>query len=214
MDIVLCYAPIACSLVPYVTLTEAKAKFTVHPINLRKGQQNSPDYLRLNPKHKVPLLVIDGKPLTENVTIQQWIARNFPAAKLLPTDPWQELQAISVMSWCASGIHPVLSRVHAPVKICDTPGSEGGVRRMAQQTIFEAYKIADAMLAGREFFFDHFTAADAHFFWCFRRGYQFEFDLSEFANCAAHFERIKARASVQQVLAFEEKTMAEFAAAA
>ena len=80
MDIVLYYAPVACSLVPYVTLTEAKAKFTVHPMNLRKGQQNSDDYLRLNPKHKVPLLVIDGKPLTENVAIQQWIARSFPAS--------------------------------------------------------------------------------------------------------------------------------------
>lgn len=214
MDIALYYAPIACSLVPYVTLTEAKAKFTVHAINLRKGQQNSPDYVRLNPKHKVPLLTVDGKPLTENVAIQQWIARNFPAAKLLPSDPWQELQAISVMAWCASGIHPVLSRVFAPTKICDTPGSEESVRRLAQETTFEAYKVADAMLAGREYFFDHFTAADAHFFWCFRRGYQFKFDLSAFPNCVAHFERMKTRASVQQVLAFEEKVMAEFAAAA
>jgi glutathione S-transferase len=51
MDIVLYYAPVACSLVPYVTLTEAKAPFTVRPINLRKGQQNTPEYLRLNPKH-------------------------------------------------------------------------------------------------------------------------------------------------------------------
>jgi len=214
MDIVLYYAPIACSLVPYVTLTEGEAKFTVHPLNLRKGQQNSPDYLRLNPKHKVPLLVVDGKPLTENVAIQQFIARTFPDAKLLPSDPWQELQAISVMSWCASGIHPVLSRVFQPVKICDTPGSEESVRRLSQETIFEAYKVADAMLAGREFFFDHFTAADAHFFWCFRRGHDFKFDLSEFPNCMAHFERMKTRPSVQQVTAFEQKVMAEFAAAA
>jgi glutathione S-transferase len=214
MDIVLYYAPIACSLVPYVTLTEAKAKFTVHPLNLRKGQQNAPEYLRLNPKHKVPLLVVDGKPLTENVAIQQFIARTFPNAKLLPSDPWQELQAVSVMSWCASGIHPVLSRMFRPVKICDTPGSDESVRRLAQETIFEAYKVADAMLAGREYFFDHFTAADAHFFWCFRRGYQFKFDLSGFANCVAHFERMKTRASVQQVTAFEQKVMAEFVAAA
>src|SRR6185503_13316432 len=48
MDIVLYYSPIACSLVPYITLTEANAKFEVRPVNLRKGQQNSADYLRLN----------------------------------------------------------------------------------------------------------------------------------------------------------------------
>ena len=70
MEITLYYAPIACSLVPYVTLTEANANFSVQTINLQKGQQNSTDYLRLNPKHKVPLLLVDGKPLTENVAIQ------------------------------------------------------------------------------------------------------------------------------------------------
>ena len=85
MEIILYYAPIACSLVPYATLTEANAKFEVRPVNLRKGEQNTPDYLRLNPKHKVPVLVVDGQTLTENVAIQTWIARTFPAAKLLPS---------------------------------------------------------------------------------------------------------------------------------
>lgn len=59
---------------PFATLPEAKTNFTVRSINLRKGQQNSADYLLLNPKHKVPLLVVDGKPLTENVAIRLWIA--------------------------------------------------------------------------------------------------------------------------------------------
>jgi glutathione S-transferase len=214
MDIVLYYAPVACSLVPYVTLTEAKASFTVRPINLRKGQQNTPDYLRLNPKHKVPLLVVDGKTLTENVAIQLWIARSFPAARLLPADPWQELQALSIMSWCASGIHPLLGRMNAATKVCDAPGSEQSVRKLASDGLVECFTIADGMLAGREYFFEHFTAADAHFFWCFRRGTQFELDTARFPNCLAHFERMKTRPSVQQVLEFEKKTMAEFAAAA
>ncbi len=214
MDVVLYYAPVACSLVPYVTLTEAKASFTVRPINLRKGQQNTPDYLRLNPKHKVPLLVVDGKTLTENVAIQLWIARSFPAARLLPADPWQELQALSIMSWCSSGIHPLLGRMNAAAKVCDAPGSEQSVRKLASDGLVECFTIADGMLAGREYFFEHFTTADAHFFWCFRRGTQFELDLARFPNCLAHFERMKTRPSVQQMLEFEKKTMAEFAAAA
>src|SRR4051812_42572873 len=136
MQIVLYYAPIACSLVPYVTLTEAGANFEVRPVNLRKGQQNTPDYLRLNPKHKVPVLMVDGQALTENVAIHQWIARTFPAAKLLPSDPWQELQAVSLMSWCASGIHPFLARINAPIKVCDVPGTEDSTRKMAAETLY------------------------------------------------------------------------------
>ncbi|MDP2411046.1 MAG: glutathione S-transferase family protein [Pseudolabrys sp.] len=214
MDIVLYYAPIACSLVPFVTLTEANAKFEVRNINLQKGQQKSPEYLKINPKHKVPLLVVDGKTLSENAAIQTWIARTFPEAKLMPSDPWQELQALSTIAWCSSGIHPYLTRLNAPSRICDVPGTEDSVRKLAIEPLFENYKLADDRLAGREFFFDHFTAADAHFYWTFRRGKLFKLDLSGFANCMAHFERMEQRPSVQKVLAYEKSVQAEFAKAA
>jgi glutathione S-transferase len=214
MEITLYYAPIACSLVPYVTLTEANANFSVQTINLQKGQQNSADYLRLNPKHKVPLLLVDGKPLTENVAIQIWIAHNFPKAALLPSDPWQELRAISMLSWCASSIHPLLSRINSPPRVCDVPNTGDSVRRLAVEPLFENYQIAEEILAGRDYFFDHFTAVDAHFFWCFRRGLQFELDVSKFANCVKHHERMKSRSSVQKLLAHERAVQAELAKAA
>ena len=97
MEIVLYYAPITCALAPYITLTEAGAKFEVRPLNFSKGQHNSPEYLKLNPKHKVPLLIVDGKVLGESTAIQPWIARTFPQAKLMPADPWQEFQAMSLI---------------------------------------------------------------------------------------------------------------------
>src|SRR5260370_3797517 len=195
MELILYYAPNACSLVPYVTLTEAGARFEVRPLNFRKSQHMMPEYLELNPKHKVPVLVIDGMPLTENVAIQIWIARNFPAAKLLPLDPMQELHAISLLAWCASGIHPFLSRINSPARVCDLPGAEESVRRLAVQQLFENCRIADENLAHREWFFDHSTLVDAHFFWGFRRGTQFDLDLSQFKNCIRPFERMKQRPS-------------------
>jgi len=214
MEIILYYAPAACSLVPYVTLTEANAAFEVRPLNFRKGQQMAADYRKLNPKHKVPLLIVDGRPLTENVAIQTFIARTFPQAKLLPSDPWQELQAISLLAWCASGIHPFLSRINSPPKVCDVPGADESVRRLAKELLFESYQIADDMLKGREYFFDHFTAADAHFFWCVRRGVQLNVDPAGFANCVAHFEHMQRRPSVQKALAYEKSVLEEFAKAA
>jgi glutathione S-transferase len=214
MELVLYYAPITCALAPYITLTEAGAKFEVRPLNMRKDQHKSPEYMKINPKHKVPLLVVDGKQLSESVAIQIWIARAFPQAKLLPADPWQELKAISLMSWCSGGIHPFLARTNSSPRVCDLPGADESVKRLAREQLFENYKIADDLLAGREYFFDHFTAPDAHFFWTFRRGTQFGLDLSGFANCSAHFERMKGRPSVQKLLAFEQSVQAEFAKAA
>ena len=214
MQLILYYAPNACSLVPYVTLTEAGASFEVRPLNFRRSEHMTPEYLQLNPKHKVPLLVIGSERLTENVAIQIWIARHFRAAKLLPSEPMQELQAISLLTWCASGIHPFLSRINSPPRVCDLPGSEASVRRLAVQQLFENYKIADDLLAGRQWFFDHFTAVDAHFFWCFRRGTQFNLDLAQFKNCMAHFERMQQRPSVKKLLSYEREVLSSFAQAA
>ncbi len=214
MELLLYYAPNTCALAPYITLTEANAPFKAMPVNMRKGENKSAEYLKLNPKHKVPVFVIDGEPLTENVAIQIWIARNFPQANLLPADPWQELKAISMLSWCSSGIHPYLSRINSPPKVCDVPGSEERVSLQAAEFIYECFHIADELLEGRAYFFDHFTAPDAHFFWCFRRATQFELDLAGFKNCQAHFERMQGRESVKKLLAYEKEVQAEFAKAA
>jgi glutathione S-transferase len=211
MEIALYYAPNTCALAPYVTLTEAGADFEVRPLNFRKRQNFSPEYLKINPKHKVPALVVDGKILTENVAIHQWVHRTFPGAKILPADPWDELQAISLHAWCASGIHPYLSRINNPAKVCDAAGASGSVIKFATETLFENFRIGDDMLAGRGYFFDHFTAPDAHFFWCCRRATQLEVDLSGFPNVAAHFKRMQERRSVKKLLAYEKEVQEGFA---
>ncbi len=214
MDITLYYAPVTCALAPWITLTEAGAEFEVRPLDLRRRQHMSTDYMAINPKHKVPLLAVDGQTMTESTAIQLWIARAFPDARLLPDDPWQALEAVSLHSWCSSGIHPYLSRINAPPRVCDLPGADDNVVGHAREYLAEAFGIADGMLEGREYFFERFTTPDAHFFWCCRRATQFDFDLSAFPNTAAHFERMQRRDSVRKLLAYEQRVLDEFASAA
>ena len=211
MKLTLTYAPIACSLVPYILLTEAGAQFDLLPVNLGKDEQHGAEYLRLNPKGKVPALIIDGVALTENVAIQIWIARQFPQAQLLPADPLQYAHAVSVMAWCAAGIHPKLTQQQRPERYCDLPGSADSVRALGSHSLFELYEIAEAMLAGREWFFDRFSCADAYFYWCFRRGSLFKPNVSIFGNCMAHLRRMEQRPSVQKLLAYEKQVQAQFA---
>ena len=214
MNLTLCYAPQTCATVPFITLTEAGADFEVMNLNSRSGQLRSPEFLKLNPKHKVPLLVIDGKPLTENVAMALWMTRRFPKAGILPANADDEVQAISLMAWCASGIHPHLTPNARPANYCDLPGSEESVKRVANAMLFEDFRIADEMLAGREWFFDHFTAPDAYFYWCFMRAISFKLDLSAFKNCHSHYQRMLARPSVQKLVEHQQKVMAAFAKAA
>ena len=214
MELVLAYCPVACSLVPYILLTEAGAQFTTLPVNLSKGENFSPEYLRLNPKAKVPALLVDGAPLTENVAIQLWITHQFPQAKLLPDDRLDYFRAISVMAWCAAGIHPKLTQQSRPERYCDLPGSADNVRAHGSHSLFELFGIAEDMLAGREWFFETFSCADAYFYWCFRRGTQLGPNVSHFKNCWAHMLRMESRPSVQKLLAYEKIVQADFAKAA
>ena len=111
MEIALYYAPITCALAPYITLTEAGAKFEVRPLNFRKGQHTSPDYLKINPKHKVPLLIVDGKVLSESVAIQTWIARTLPTGQVASSRPVARV-ACDLIDVVVLGRHPSVPRAH------------------------------------------------------------------------------------------------------
>jgi len=211
MKLTLAYCPGACSLVPYVLLTEVGVAFDTVNINLSMGSNRDPAYLQVNPKGKVPALIIDGQPLTENIAIQMWIALHFPDAKLLPEDPMDAMRAISVMAWCASAMHPKITQQARPERYCSLEGSADNVRALGAQGLLEQFAIANTMLADREWFFPSFSCADAYFYWCFRRAGMFQADLSEFNHCKAHQQRMEQRPSVQKMLVYEAQVRAEFA---
>ena len=211
MKLKLYYAPIACSLVPLVTLHESGAEFEVKPISLKNKQHHDAEYLRINPKAKVPVLVVDGEPLTENVAILTWLAGAFPEKKLLPAGK-NAIKALSLMAWCASGLHPPLTRIFDPARYCSVPGSEESVRKLAVGEVIRNFKVVDDMLAGKEWMFDHWTAVDAYLFWVWRRFGIFKIEIPSFPNYAAHGERMVKRDSVKRALAFEREVQARAAA--
>lgn len=214
MKIELFYAPTTCALAPFISLTEAGAEFEVHALNFRTNDHLSPEYRQINPKHKVPMLIADGQKLTENAAIHLWIAQTFPHARLIPPDAWNQAQAISLLSWCSGGIHPYLSRINNPAKVCEADGSADSIVAKATAALQENFGFAENMLEGQDYLMGHFSAPDAYFFWCVRRATQFKLDMSAFPNVMAHFERMQTRPSVQKLLAFEKETIEGFKRAA
>jgi glutathione S-transferase len=211
MTLTLYFTPHSCALVPLIALHEAGAAFDVHTLDYRRGEQMGAAYLSLNPKHKVPLLLIEGEALSENVAILQWIDARHPGARLLPAEGLRRYRAIAFLAWCASGIHPFLTPQLRPERYCDLPGSEEGVKRAAQTMLHEAYGIAEQSLGSRDWLFGEYSLADAYFFWAFRRAAQFKIDLSAYPACLAHRKRMEARPAVQKALAFETAALAGLA---
>jgi len=204
------HAPRACSIVSLIALYEAGADFQLHPVHTRKQQQRTPEYLRMNPKGKVPVLVIDGEPLTENVAILSWIAQTFQEKQLLPTGP-QAIRALSLMAWCASGMHPLMPRMNTPSRFSDLPAAEESIRRIGTQEMAKQFAIADEMLRGREWVFDRWSIVDTYLWWVWERGGTYGLDRSPFTHYAAHAKRVEARPATQRALALAADLEAQFA---
>ena len=204
INLELFYSPNACS---YLALKEAGAQFDIRPINLAKKEQMSEEYLKINPKHRVPVLVIDGEPLTENVSILLWIDHNFPHADLLPKQSMHRAHAVSFLAWCASSIHPALTPNALPQRFCNLPNTAENVKECAQKLLMEYFSIAENMLNEKAWFFDSFSCADIYFFWCFRRALQFDIDLSHFKNCQVHFQNVLMRTCTQELIGFERRIL-------
>lgn len=201
MDITLYHSPGACSMATYISLLEAGAEFDVKITSIKKQAQTSPEYAAINPKKKVPYMLVDGKGLSENVALQSWIAETYPQANLLPTDSWDHKRALSYMGWFGSGIHQHLTRHFKPIKFCADENSHDDIRTKSKAMYMEQLALVENEIAGRTWFFDHYTVCDSYFFWIYDRGLNENFDLTGFEACTAHNKRMRERESVQKVLA-------------
>ena len=89
MKVTFYYAPGVCSLASHIAFEEAGADVEYVRLDLSRGDVRQPDYLKLNPKGRVPLVVTDQGVLTESPAILAWIAQTWPQANLAPlNDPW------------------------------------------------------------------------------------------------------------------------------
>ncbi|MCF8199778.1 MAG: glutathione S-transferase family protein [Sulfuritalea sp.] len=127
------YGPGACSFVPHVALEAIKAAtgedFEAQAVKLHKGEQKTPEYLALNPLGLVPVLVVDGKPLTQIVAICDFLDRRFPQVGLLPADPWQRAQAMSTFAWMNNTVHPTFTHIFRPGNFAEGDDAQAEVKR-------------------------------------------------------------------------------------
>lgn len=129
------WSPGACSFVPHVALEAARAQFEPKLVKLHKGEQRTPEYLALNPSGQVPVLVVDGKPLTQIVAIGEFLDRRFPQAGLLPKGDWERAQALSKLAWMNSTPHTTMTRFFFPERYAESDGARAEVKRRAAEEL-------------------------------------------------------------------------------
>ena len=77
-------------------------------VNIRIGQQNAPEYRRLNPVGLVPALVTDdGESLGQSLAIIDWLDRHFPQTPLLPGNDPARMRILEIVYAICCDIHPI-----------------------------------------------------------------------------------------------------------
>jgi glutathione S-transferase len=78
-------------------------------LDLRRGEQHAPNYLKLNPNAVVPTLVHDGRVVIESTVIIEYLDESFPSPPLMPADPLRRAQARLWMKKIDDGLHAACS---------------------------------------------------------------------------------------------------------
>ena len=119
MSLKLYFSPGACSFVPHVLLQLSGAAFEPTMVKLHKGEQYGEEYKAINPRGQVPVLVDDGKVITQIVAIILYLDQKFPEAKFLPTEPVARAKSIEVLAWMNNTVHPTFTHIFMPQKFSD-----------------------------------------------------------------------------------------------
>ena len=185
-------------------LEEAGLEYKIHPVNIGKGEQFAPDFLKIAPNNRIPAIVDHapadgGKPISvfESGAILLYLAGK--TGKFIPKDLRGQVQTLEWLMWQMAGLGPMAGQNHhfanyAPEKI------PYAIERYVKETS-RLYAVLDKRLAGRDFIAGReYTIADmACYPWIIpeRQGQSFD----DFPNLKRWHAAIRARPATARAYA-------------
>ena len=197
------YSKGSCALASRIALEDAGADYELVKVDLAAGEQRSPDYLRINPKGRVPALVTEKGILTETPAILAYVAQAFPAAKLaMLDDPFEFARLQAFNSYIASTVHVNHSHGRRGARWANEQSSFEDMKAKVPETMMAAMKLIELdFFEGPWVMGEQYTVADAYLFtiegWLKGDGV----DIDDLPIIKDHHERMSARPAVRRALA-------------
>jgi glutathione S-transferase len=208
VKITLYYSPGACSLAPHIVLEALGIPYQAVRISTAAGEQRSPEYLRINPRGRVPALAVDGKVLVENVAILTFLGGGFAAKGLWPARTWDQAQALSTMAWLADTVHPAFAHFFRPERYVSGAASVAAVKEGGRAAFEASLREIDRLLAGRRWAIgNRFSVVDAYLLVFYRWGNRNGFAVKDLPHYTALVGRLLARPAVRKVMTVEGITL-------
>jgi GSH-dependent disulfide-bond oxidoreductase len=186
-----------------IYLEEVGIPYTIHPINIGKGDQFNPDFLAFSPNNRMPAIIDPegpgGEPISvfESGAILQYLGRKFGA--FYPADERERVKVDEWLMWQMGGFGPMLGQNHhfnqyAPE---DVPYAK---KRYTDET-HRLYGVLNRQLEGRDFITGSYSLADMACIGWARGWSKQQMDIAEFANVERWIAIMLARPAVERGLA-------------
>ncbi len=181
---------------PLLFVEEAGVPYTIVPVNIGKGEQFEPEFLKISPNNRIPAIVDHapaggGTPVSvfESGAILLYLAEK--TGRFLPADVAGRTEALQWLFWQMGGLGPMGGQnlhfsAYAPEKI------PYAIDRYAKETE-RLYGVLDGRLAGREFVAGDYSIADMAIYPWILTLERKEGNLGDFPNLKRWFETIGAR---------------------
>ncbi len=192
------YSPGACALASHIGLEETGADYVIEKIDLRAGQQKTPEYLAINPAGVTPALQTPKGVITQNAAILAYVAQTHPHARLADLDdPFEFARMQAFNGWLASSLHPAIGKA-----LFSRPALDGEARDEAVKIALERYDLAlTRLLAGPWALGEDHSATDGYLMVFTRWARQAHLlDKARFPKLNAHLDLVQSRPAVQRVL--------------
>jgi glutathione S-transferase len=215
MTTTLYYAPGACSFVPHVMLELAGKPYETAMVKLHKGEQKSEQYLAINPRGQVPVLVLsaDGTKhtiISQIVAIINFLHDNHPSAGILPSDPLKKAQALQTFAWMNNTVHTTFTHVFMPAKFSDDAATKASISQYNQTLYAQLMQELNALVESKATQYltgDTLGALDAYCLTLTRWAGIAKIDPTQFQALWVHVQQVASHPAVAVVIERERLTL-------
>ena len=179
-----------------VALEEMGLAYTVHPVNISKGEQFAPGFVKISPNGKIPAIVDPegpgGPPISifESGAILIYLGEK--TGKFWPADRRRQVPVLEWLMWQMGGFGPMPGQVHHFLQVKVETDRRYGLERYSKETR-RLYGVLDKRLGAAEFVAGDISIADfAILGWAWRHE-RHQVDFADFPNVARWYDKIMAR---------------------
>ena len=199
------YSPGACSLAPHVLLEELGLEFELRRVVVAERENFSPDYLRINPRGRVPTLAAGGELITEVPAILVYLASLRPEAGVLPPAGSIALaRALELAAWLSSTLHIAYAQLWRPERFLPDSADPAVLVDHARPLIERCCAEVETRLVGPWAIGESWSIADAYLLPFYRWGNRIGLAMSsDYPRWAGWTRRMLDRPAVARAIATE-----------